>query len=83
MTTKEFFFHPATIITGIILLIALVLIVGYHFFGWFKKDAPDGETKEQRCARLTGFNLADLDPKASTATQGIFRKEFDECMAKA
>lgn len=83
MTTKEFFFHPATITVGIILLIALVVIIGYHYFGWFQPSATNGETKEQKCARLTGFNLADLDPKAVTTTQGIFRTEFDECLKTA
>jgi len=42
---------------------------------------PPTYTQTQKdCATKTGFNLADLDPNAVTATQGAFRAEYDACM---
>jgi len=36
--------------------------------------------KQKECAKKTGFNLQDLNPKAMTITQGMNRAEFDKCM---
>lgn len=37
--------------------------------------------KQKECAKKTGFNLQDLNPKAMTATQGMNREAFDKCMS--
>lgn len=40
-------------------------------------------TKQEQCAKETGFNLQDLDPKAITTTMGINKDKYLECMATA
>jgi hypothetical protein len=36
--------------------------------------------KQIECAKKTGFNLQDLNPKAMTTTSGMNREEFNKCM---